>query len=408
MTVYLGIDWSEQKHVVCMMNPAGQEVARLSIPHSVSGMLKLEQAILAMGVKKEEVCIGLETSHNLLIDFFLERGYDNLYILPPGQVHANQNRYAQSKAKDDQRDAWVLADMLRTDRGRYRMWQPDLPITRRIQVQVGYVLYLSRMIRRQSNHLRAILLRYYPVAMELFGKLDSMIALAFLREYPAPQAAQRLSMMEFQAFLRAQHYPHIRHWARLYARLMSPHPEALPETVALYQPQVPQLAQQLAMFVSQKRQALKYLQELFAQHPDAALYRSLPGTGDFLAPALLAELGDDRQRFPSATILQATAGTCPVRKSSGKHGVNVFRRACDRRFRYIATLWAGMAAKRSGWALSYLEQARKRGCTQVDATRRLANRLLSILWKLWQDDLLYDESVHLRNLLERAKPKARG
>jgi transposase len=407
MTVYLGIDWSEQKHVVCVMNAAGAVIQGLTIGHTLEGMFKLDEAIRALGVSKQEVQIGLETAHSLLIDFLLDRGYSQVYILPPGQVHANQNRYAQSKAKDDWRDAWVQADMLRTDRGRYRPWRPDLPVTRQIQVQVRYVLYLSRQIRRQTNRLRAVLLRAYPAAVELFSKLDSPIALAFLQAYPTPQHAQRLSAEGFQAFLRAQRYPQIKHWSRLFVHLHGSYPEAQAETMHLYQEQIPQLAEQLELFVRQKRQALVRLQALFEQHPDAALYRSLPGAGEFLAPALLAEMGDDRERFPSAQVVQAIAGTCPINKSSGKHRVNVFRRACDRQFRYIATLWAGASIKQSGWAKTYFEQARKNGHSHVDATRRLANRWLVILWKLWQTRLPYQESVHIQNLLERAKPKLR-
>jgi transposase len=405
MTVYLGIDWSEAKHVVCVMNSAGAVVQTLTIAHNLDGLLKLDHAIQALGQPPSTVQIALETAHSLVIDFFLERGYDQLYILPPGQVHANQGRYAQSRAKDDPRDAWLLADILRTDRGRYRPWQPDQPLTRQIQVQVRHVLYLARMIRRQTNRLRAVLLRYYPAAAELFSKLDSPIALAFLQAYPTPQQAQQLSPQAFQEFLRTQHYPHPKRWSALYAHLHADYLVAQPTTVALYQAQVPQLVEPLLLFVHQKRQALNHLQTLFRQHPDAALYQALPGAGEFLAPALLAELGDDRQRYASPQILQAIAGTCPITRRSGKSKVDLFRRACNRQFRYIATLWAGMAVRQSGWAKTYYEQALQRGCRPVDATRRLANRLLAILWKLWQTGQLYQESVHLQNVLQRARPK---
>ncbi len=164
MSVYLGIDWSEHQHDVCFMNSAGAVVQFLTVAHSVDGFAQLDQAIQALGQPREAVYLGLETAHTLLIDFMLERGYPHLYVLPPSQVKANQDRFAQSHAKDDQRDGWVLADMLRTDRGRYRPWRPDTRLTRQIQVQVRYVLYLTRMIRRQTNHLRALLLRYYPLA----------------------------------------------------------------------------------------------------------------------------------------------------------------------------------------------------------------------------------------------------
>jgi hypothetical protein len=119
MTVYLGIDWSEQKHQLCFMNEAGAVIQQMSVDHSVEGFLKLETICQSLGASPKEVVIGLETAHNLLIDILVERSYPSIYILPPGQVKSNAGRYAQSGAKDDARDAWVIADMLRTDRGRF-------------------------------------------------------------------------------------------------------------------------------------------------------------------------------------------------------------------------------------------------------------------------------------------------
>lgn len=404
MLVYLGIDWSERKHNVCMMNEAGAVIEQLVIAHRPEGFARLDAAITGLGVAKEEAVIGLETAHNLLIDYLLDRGYRQIYVLPPGQVHSNQGRYAQSRAKDDPRDAWVIADILRTDRGRYRPWHPDPPLTRQIQVQVGYVLYLSRMIRRQSNHLRAVLLRYYPGMLEVFSKLDSPIALTFLQRYPSPTQASQLSPTDFQTFLAQQHYQRQKQWSALYLRLKAPQPEPNPDTLSLYPQLVQHLAAQLEVFVREKPKAVRRLTRLFEQHPEASLYASLPGVGAFLAPALLAKLGEDRGRFPTRTVLQAVAGTCPITRRSGNHCSIRFRQACDRQFRYIATLWARHALKDAGWAQTYFDQLRKRGLTPTDALRRVANRLLAILWKLWQTHTPYQEGVLLLHRLARAKP----
>jgi hypothetical protein len=186
MTVYLGIDWSEQKHQVCFMNEAGAVIQQMSVAHSVDGFLKLEAARQMLGVSPKEVMIGLETAHNLLIDILIEGSYPLIYILPPSQVKSNAGRYSQSRAKDDTRDAWVIADMLRTDRGRLHAWQPDALLTRQIQAQVRFVLFLTRMIQRQSNHLRALLIRYYPAMLYLFSRLDSPTSLALVL-IPSPK-----------------------------------------------------------------------------------------------------------------------------------------------------------------------------------------------------------------------------
>ncbi len=137
------------------------------------------------------------------------------------------------------------------------------------------------------------------------------------------------------------------------------------------------------------------------QHPDHELFASLPGTGDFLAPALLAKFGDDRERFPQPGSLQALAGTCPVTEQSGKSRRVFFRQACDHEFRQIAQQWARASVSQSSWATTYWHSVREHSRTNSHAYRCLANRWLAIAWKCWQSRQPYDESVHLQNRARR-------
>lgn len=408
MTVYLGIDWSERKHQVCFMNEAGAVIQNMSVEHSVEGFFKLETALQTLGVSPQEVVIGLETAHNLLIDILGEQAYAAIYILPPGQVKSNAGRYAQSGAKDDTRDAWVIADMLRTDRGRLHAWQADSLLTRQIQAQVRMVLFLTRTIQRQNNHLRAILIRYYPAMLDLFSRLDSPTTLAFLEAYPTPQEAARLTYEQFSQFLRAHHHTHPAKWATMYQQLQHPYPEAHPDTIAVLAPQAKQCAVLQLPSLRAKKQTLEELQKLYQQHPDATIYENLPGVGDFLAPALLAKLGDDRERFPTRQVLQAIAGTCPITKRSGKSKYIQFRRACDLQFRYIVHQWAVQAIKQSAWVQTYYRELLKRHIGKNDSTRRVANRLLAILYRLWQSRTSYDESIYLQQRALRAIPRPKA
>jgi transposase len=166
------------------------------------------------------------------------------------------------------------------------------------------------------------------------------------------------------------------------------------------------LAQQLRELILTKRQVQRDINALFALHPDQAIFSSLPGTGDFLAPAPLAKLGDDRDRFPSAASLQALAGTCPVTVASGKHKRVIFRHACDAEFRQIAQQWARCSLRKSVWAVAYWQQIRPRSTSDHDAYRRLANRWLAVLWKLWQSREPYNEAYHLQQRRLRSQPVA--
>jgi len=405
MQVYIGIDWSESKHDIVIMNEAGAAIARQTIPHSPEGFLKLEAMCQDLEVAPADYLFGLETAHNLVIDFLWSRNYTNVYVIPPSVVKSTRGRYGQSRARTDQSDAFLLADLLRTDRLRLQPWHPDSLLTRQMRAKVSLINHLTRSIVRLSNRLRAVLLRYYPSALHVFSSLQTQIALRFICAFPIPEAADALSFAEFEAFARQNRYPQPKKLSKCFARLQHPYPKATSETVLVYRDEAAQLATLLLRNIRAKNSALRELTVLFEQHPDHDIFASLPGAGKFLAPALLVKFGDDRQRFLSPASVQALAGTCPVTDSSGKRRVVKFRHACDREFRDIAQKWAITSKPESLWATLYWEQARPHCNSKSHAYRCLANRWLAIAWKLWQTGEEYDEAYHLKQRALHSKPR---
>jgi len=406
MSIYIGIDWSQDKHDVAFMNAAGAIIARLTIPHQPDGFQKLEMTRRQLAMKTADCVVGLETAHNLLLDFLWDHGYQHIFVIPPLVVKSSRGRYGHSGARDDTLDAQLLADLLRTDRARLYPWRPDGPLTRQIRARVGFLTFLKHAAIRVHNRLRAVLLRYYPQALELFSGLMVPTTLAFIAAFNTPQALTALSYEVFASFAQQQGHWHRQSLLACYARLQQTPLQASPATVAAYQDEARLLAQQLRELILAKHEVQRALNTLFAQHPDQAIFASLPGVGAFLAPALLAKLGDDRERFPSAASLQALAGTCPVTMASGKRKRVVFRHACDHEFRQIAQQWARCSLKKSVWAVAYWQQVRPRCTSEHDAYRRLANRWLAILWKLWQSREPYDEAYHLQQRRLRSRPLA--
>jgi transposase len=406
MRVYTGIDWSENQHDVVFMNEQGASIARLTIAHTPDGFLELDKMRQKLGVGPSDCLVGLETAHNLLIDFLWAHDYTHVYVIPPSVTRSCQGRYRQSGARSDESDALLIADLLRTDRQRLQPWRPDSLLTRQLRAKVSLRLHLTRNKVRLSNRLRAVLLRYYPAAWQVFNGLDTQIALAFIQAYPTPQAAAGLTFAEFQTFARQHRYPKPKHLAACFARLQSPQPQAERDTILVYQSEASLLAAFLLHTVRTRATLDREIKDLFRQHPDYPVFDSLPGLGDFLAPALLVKFGDDRQRFPTANSVQALAGTCPVTDKSGKRRRIFFRKACDREFRHIAQQWAISSTPHSPWAYAYFSQARQRGLAKNHAYRCLANRWLAIAWKLWQTRQPYDEAYHLRQRALRSKPRS--
>ena len=403
MNVYIGIDWSENKHDICLMQESGEVIRTLQIPHTLVGFRELDKARQSLGLDVQEVVVGLETAHNLLVDYLWDLGYPTFYILPPHAVKSAQGRFRHSGAKDDPWDARLIADILRTDRRRYAPWKADQPLTRQIRAEVRFVGQLGQELVRDENRLRAILLRYYPAAVEAFSHLDGVVTLAYLQAYPTPRQAETLSFEDLKAFLREHHHTQPRCWPKIYARLHDNPVQPNMGVEASYSPLAQAQARILEQLVKSRNDCLARLGKLYIQHPDHEIYDSLPRVGALIGPALLAKLGDDRNRYSTLATLQAVAGTCPVTNRSGKHSHVYFRRACDHEFRHIVQQWARLTLDASPWAVTYYQSVRPHCKNDSDAIRRLANRWLGILWRLWVDRRAYDETLHLRQHTLRSK-----
>ncbi len=404
MKVYIGIDWSESKHDVAIMNEARALLAQFCIKHTPEGFSQTIHQSHSLGIEPESAIVGLETAHNLLIEFLWARGFAQVYVVPPGVVSSSRGRFRQSGANSDEYDAMVIADILRTDRQRFYPWHPDSLLTQQMRADVSLYGHLTKTSTQQSNRLRSVLLRYYPAALKVFSSLKTQITLQFLQHYPTPEAAKALTFAEFETFAREQGYTRTSNLTACFARLQAPYPQATKETMLVYENETVQLAQALALSQQQRKATLRRLRSRFNEHPDAAIFDSMPGVGEFLAPALLTKFGDDRQRFSTAAAIQALAGTCPVTRKSGKRKSVRFRHACDKEFRHIAQQWARFSLKQSVWANTYWSQVQPRNRSENHAYRCLANRWLAILWKCWQTRRPYDEAYHMQQRALRSQP----
>jgi transposase len=408
MSVYIGIDWSEEKHDVVFLNEAGAQIASLCIAHSLEGFVLFDRQRAKLGLALGECVIGIETAHSLFVDYLVGQNYPAVYVLPPNQVRANQGRFRQSGAKDDPADARLIGEILRTDRGRLRRWVPDSHLTRQMRVQVRWLIELNQHTLRLSNQLRAVLLRYYPAALEVFSSgLSTQIAPEFVLAYPDPDSAHALSLAEFQRFAKAHRYPNPQRLPACYARLQAFSLTTPPDVVLLYRQQAQQLAHLLLEITRTRLQTLAQLQQLYRQHANYRIFASLPKVGEKIGPALLAFFGDDRSRFPNLASAQTLAGTAPVTERSGKHRFVHFRFACDKDWRLICQEWAAalVGHEPSPIALAYYQQIRPHCQSQSHALRCVANRWLAVAWKLWQSGQTYDEQLHLKQRAERSQPR---
>ena len=406
MSVYIGIDWSEKKHDVVFQTEEGCQLASFTISHNLEGFLTFDNFRQQLGIPPDEVVLGMETAHNLLIDFLWEHGYVHLYVLPPSQVNSSQGRIRQSGARNDPQDASLIAEIVRTDRHRLYPWQPGSCLLQQMRTKLRLVAFLTKEVVQYSNRLRSVLLRYHPASLQAFPNLDTQIALAFIQAFPTPLSVQQLSYPDFCKFARNHAYSHHDKLPAAFARLQQPQPSPSEATLLAFQDEALLLSGLLSQLLRAKNKEVYALQKLYEQHPDRFIFDSLPQAGTLTSSGLIVKLGEDRLRFPNSAMVQALAGTSPVTQQSGRSRKVFFRRACDHEFRYIIQQWARLTIDVSPWATDYYHRIRPHCRSENHAYRCLANRWLAIVWKLWHDRLTYDETYHLRRRAARQLPKS--
>jgi transposase len=133
------------------------------------------------------------------------------------------------------------------------------------------------------------------------------------------------------------------------------------------------------------------LAERFEQHPDADILRSLPGLGLILGARVLAEFGDDPNRYRDAKARRNYAGSSPITKQSGKHRVVLARYVRNRRLADALTWWAYSSLKASPGARAFYDRHRAAGNTHHQALRALSNRWVGILHGCLRHRTFYDE-----------------
>jgi transposase len=393
MQFFVGIDWASQAHAVCVIDETGRRCWEGPVAHSADGLAEL-LAHLRRFVRRGPVRIALERPSGLLVDTLVDAGFEIVPIHPNG-LKASRPRYSAAGGKSDPGDAFILADLLRTDGHRFRPLRAPSDETRAIRALVRGRDDLVAQRVALANQLRALLEHFWPGAAAIFADVESPIALAFLLRYPTPHSAARLGEKRLAQFLVQHAYCGRRSTADLLARLRTAPVSQAGEAEAEASGEVVRaLVAVLMPLVAHIQQLGAAIAAALAQHPDGSLVQSLPRSGAVNAAQILAELGDDRARFPSDEQFAAEGGLAPVTHASGKHHVVVFRWACNKRLRRALTTFADNSRHASPWAALVYQRARARGCRHQHAIRILARAWARILWRCWQDRTPYDVSRH--------------
>ncbi len=396
--VFLGVDWAEEHHDVCLLDEQGEVLGRAQVANSLEGVGHIHALVAEHSEESGEVVVGIETDRGLLVQALLAAGYQ-IYAINPLAVDRYRDRHAVSGAKSDAGDAKVLADLVRTDRNNHRPVAGDSEQVEAVKLLARAHQGLVHSRQRQVNQLRSALREFYPAALEAFkDDLGGRDAMAILEYAPTPSRGRSVSQAKLISALRkAGRERNLEARAgELQKILQQPHLELPATLVAAYAVIVKSCVRIIRELNAQTTALEEELTKSFELHPDAELYLSLPGLGFVLGARVIGEFGDDPNRYSDAKGRRAYSGMAPITRASGTRHVVLARYARNRQLADACYLWAFSSLKRSAGAHQYYRALRARGKSHAQALRALGNRWVSILHGCLRRRQLYSEEVAWR------------
>lgn len=392
--VFVGHDWAEDHHDVFVMNSDGRRLGGGRLPEGLEGVTRFHELVAGLVEDPAEVVVATETDRGLFVGALAAAGYTVLAVNPMSTSRYRE-RHSTSGAKSDPGDAKVLAELARTDRHNHRPVAGDSELAEAIKVLARAHQSLIWTRQRQLNQLRSTLREFYPAALAAFVELGHPDALALLAVAPTPSLGRQLSRSKIAATLRRggrqrridERATEIQTALRT-EQLTAPDlvSEAMGSTVAALVAVAGELSAQIARLETD-------LADRFDQHPGAKIIRSLPGLGMTLGARVLAEFGDDPNRYADAKSRKNYAGTSPITRASGRSHVVLARYARNRRLADACYLWAFAALTASPDARAFYDARRATGDTHSRALRALANRLVGLLHGCLRHGNLYDRHI---------------
>jgi transposase len=402
---WIGLDWGHKENAFALQPRSGPGEEGI-IPQTAE---TLHQWLRDLGQRfgARPVAIGLETKRGAIIHALLEYPWLTIYPINPMTSARYRTAFTPSGASDDLPDARVLLELVRDHTDKLRPLEQEEAQT----VQLGALNEARRKTvdRRTAltNELTSLLRSYYPQALQLVDKLNSELAQGFFKRWPdliALKAAKPATLKKFYYAHNVRRPELVQKRLQLIRQAVALTTDQARVSVAVLQLRC--LLDQLGVLAKHVARFEEQIKRLFADHPEAYLFRELPGAGPALAPRLCVAFGTVRTVYPAPSSLQKLAGVAPVREKSGQQLWTHWRWRAPKFLRQSFVEWVGQTVVHSAWAKVYYQRMEAKGKAHSTILRALAFKWIRVLWKCWQTRTPYDEARYLKQLLHRKSPNA--
>lgn len=401
---YVGLDWGDQQHAVCLSSDGRRDAA---VVEQKAEVLDAWVADLRTRFGGRPVAICLEQSRGSLVYALLKYEFLVLFPINPKQLASFRDAFVPCGPKDDPTDAELLCLFVEQNHTRLRAWKPDDSLTRSLRLLVEHRRQWVDERTALKNRLRQRLKEFFPLALEFASlDLDTDWFLQLLKKYPSHDELRRANPKTLLKLLpKRSRVADDDHQDARITLIRSSQPLVTdPAVILTHRLDVLHIVQ---LIIQLNKTVVEYDREIarhMAQHSDAALFQSFPAAGPAMAPRLAVAFGTNRERFQSAQEVQQLSGIAPVLKRSGKTCFVQRRLACPTFLHQTFHEYADHSRKKSPWAGAYYRMLKARGMRHHCALRALAFKWQRILFRCWQTRTPYDEARHLQQLHQRNSP----
>lgn len=396
--LFVGVDWGTESHQVCVLDPGGQIVEERKVLHSATAVAEFLDWLSTIAPEPASTGISIEIPHGALVEELLARNF-TVFSINPKQLDRFRDRYFPAGAKDDRKDAFVLADSLRTDQHCFRSVQVSDPVVVRLREISRLDEELNLCFQRHCCQLRQLLHRYFHHFLQLSPTADEPWVWTLLELAPTPAKAAKLTISRVEKVLRQCHIRRIDAQQILNA-LRGPTFSLAPGTIEAASEHTLMLLPHLRLLHQQRLALARRIdcileelgtstEETTKQPRDVELLLSLPGVGRLVTATLLAEAASflaERDYHG----LRAYAGVAPVTRQSGKKAAVLMRYGCNLRLRNALYHWSRVSMQNDPRSREHYHQLRNKGHSHGRALRGLADRLLALLCAMLKSQTVYD------------------
>ncbi len=403
-TAYVGIDWADAKHDICVQSADGEVV-------EFDCISSRPEAIAAWAYDLYRrfggpLAVAVELTKGPIVSALAKYDFIVLFPINPLLLARYREAFTPSRAKDDPTDAELAVDLLTRHPERFAPLKPQSVEKSTLMTLVEHRYKVLCDQRRIVNRVNHALKCYYPQVLEWFRQHNTIVFCDFVAQWPTLQQVKRARRTRLERFFKAHKVQFVQVIAARIEAIKSAVP--LTDDAAVIEPhrlQVEVLLEQLRLTITALKRYDAEIATLVQSLPDYdLLFSPLPGAGHILAPRLLAAFGEDRERYQRAEELQRYSGIAPVTIRSGKTTWVRWRWQCPTFMRQTFVDWAAQTINKSAWAGAYYRQQRAKGASYEVAVRALAFKWIRILYRCWQTRTPYDESKYLEALRRRGSP----